>query len=232
VIVLAFDTCLGAVSAALLSAEPAGMRLLAHAYEERQTGHAERLFPMIEAALSEAGLAFADVRRVAVTLGPGTFTGVRTGVAAARGLVLASGCEVVGVTSLEAIARGAAVREAATQASVPLVVAVDARRGQAYVQRFQAGDRAPVGPPELLGYDDVAAALPAGGVVAVGSGAASLAQIAGARGIAVTIAAGRIEPDARDVAELGVVLAPLTVLKPLYIRPPDAKPPVTRDLRA
>lgn len=231
-IVLAFDTCLGAVSVALAADEPGAVRILAHACEERATGHAERLFPMIAAALTEAGLEFSAVKRVAVTLGPGTFTGVRTGVAAARGLALASGCEVVGATSLEVIARGAVSRLPDADAMRPVVVAVDARRGQAYVQSFAPGDRAPLGPPELLDIADAAERMPDVDVVAVGSAAPMLAQAASAKGHHVRVAAERLEPDARDLAHLAFTLQPLSVVKPLYIRPPDAKPPALRDLRA
>lgn len=231
-IVLAFDTCLGAISVALAAEEAGTARLLAHAYEERQTGHAERLFPLIAATLAEAGLEFAAVTRVAVTVGPGTFTGVRTGVAAARGLALASGCEVVGATSLEVMARGAISLIPPAQRSKPLVVAVDARRGQSYVQTFRPGDRAPIGPPELLDLADAAAALPTGGVTVVGSAAALLEQAALGIGRDVRVAPGHLEPDARDLVQLAIGLPPLSPVKPLYIRPPDAKPPVTRDLRA
>ena len=89
--VLAFDTCLGAVSVAVRWQGPGGDWLTRHAHEARERGHAERLMPMIAEVMEDAGLAFSDLDRIAVTVGPGTFTGVRVGVAAARGLALASG---------------------------------------------------------------------------------------------------------------------------------------------
>ena len=105
--ILAFDTCLDGVSVAVARADPAGTRVLWEASERRRVGHAERLMPMIIAALAGAGVGFADLGRIAATCGPGSFTGVRTGIAAARALALAIGCPAVGVGCLAAIACGA-----------------------------------------------------------------------------------------------------------------------------
>ncbi len=102
---LAFDTCLGAVSAAVAWTDVDGRARLEGRFEPCRAGHAERLLPMIEAVLGAAGLAAVGIDRVAVTLGPGTFTGVRTGIAAARAIALVSGATVVGATSLAVIAR-------------------------------------------------------------------------------------------------------------------------------
>ena len=84
-----------------------GEWLLREAYEPRATGHAERLFPMIAEVMDGAGLAFSAIDRIAVTLGPGTFTGVRVGIAAARALALATGKPVVAMTSLAVMAHRA-----------------------------------------------------------------------------------------------------------------------------
>src|SRR5262245_21656154 len=102
--ILAFDTCFDAVSVAVAHGQAAGARMLAEASELRRSGHAERLLPMIAAAMHQAGIGFQDLDRIAVTQGPGTFTGVRTGIATARALALASGCPAVGVGTLSAIA--------------------------------------------------------------------------------------------------------------------------------
>ena len=99
-------------------------------------GHAERLFPLIEEVLVEAKLRADQVDRIAVTLGPGTFTGVRVGVAAARALSLGLRKPVVGITSLAAMAHRASQLLKPEHASWPLVVAVDARRGMIYLQCF------------------------------------------------------------------------------------------------
>ena len=133
--VLAFDTCLGAVSAAVRWKGASGEWQVASRFEARAGGHAERLMPMIAEVMEEAGLAFADLGRIAVTVGPGTFTGVRGGVAAARGLALASGLPVVTATSLAVMAHGAREQLQGRDADL-LAVAVDARRGMVYLEIF------------------------------------------------------------------------------------------------
>ena len=87
--VLAIDTCLGAVSVAVRWRDAGGEWRMRDAYEARTAGHAERLMPMTKEVMGAAGLAFSDLQHIAVTVGPGSFTGVRAGVAAARGLALA-----------------------------------------------------------------------------------------------------------------------------------------------
>src|SRR5258705_6584324 len=102
--ILAFDTCLGAVSAAVRWRSAKGEWLLREAYEPCVTGHAERLFPLVAHVMQGAALPFSAIDRIAVTVGPGTFTGVRAGVAAARAFALATGKPVVGMTSLAVMA--------------------------------------------------------------------------------------------------------------------------------
>src|SRR5262247_2618714 len=132
--VLAFDTCFGAVSVAARWQAAGGEWQLRDVYETRSTGHAERLFPMIAEVMDGADLAFADIDRIAVTLGPGTFTGVRVGISAARALALATGKPVDGVTSLAAMALHTEELLNEPLGSRRLVVAVDARRGMLFVQ--------------------------------------------------------------------------------------------------
>ncbi len=121
-IILAFDTSAAHCAAALLLGDRVILRL-----EEMQKGQAERLFPMLEEMLTEAGVAWRDLAAIAVGTGPGNFTGVRISVAAARGLALALAVPAIGVTRLEAMAYGAAR---------PVSVVEDARRGEVYVQSF------------------------------------------------------------------------------------------------
>src|SRR5690606_4397524 len=112
--ILAFDTCFGACSAAMLwhDATPsgeggaAGSRIVWR-YEEMATGHAERLIPMIDEVLRESGQSLKTLDAIAVTEGPGTFTGIRVGVAAARGLALATALPIRATTSLHVIAHRA-----------------------------------------------------------------------------------------------------------------------------
>ncbi len=124
-ILLAFDTSAAHCAAALLL--PDGRCLIRD--EAMQKGQAERLIPLLEELLSEAGLAWADLAGLVVGTGPGNFTGVRIAVSAARGLALGLNIPAIGVTRLEALAYGL---------PRPITVAEDARRGEAYVQRFSA----------------------------------------------------------------------------------------------
>lgn len=217
--ILAFDTALEACSAAVLSVEGAA-RKLAHAYEPRLRGHAEALLPMIEQVMGEAGLAYGDLDRIAVTIGPGTFTGTRIGVATARGLALAIPAPLVGETTLAVMAQSAVMQGLRT----PLAVAVDARRGQIYFQLFESAGGAS-GAPAVLPPDEAVGQLPPAPVTAVGSGAALIAEAAARRGLQVVVALPDLQPDAAALAELALTREPDgRPVAPLYLRPPDAKP--------
>jgi tRNA threonylcarbamoyladenosine biosynthesis protein TsaB len=211
-IVLGLDTCLSSCSVAVLDGE----RVLASAREVMARGHQERLAPMAQQVMAEAGLAFGKLDRIAVTVGPGSFTGLRVGIAFAKGLALALDLPTVGVGTLEALAA-----EALQEFGGLVFPAIDARRGQLYLQAFEDG-RALMAPDALTA--EVAAArlaeLSQGRpFTLVGSGAALLADFA--PNAAVIPAEGA---DARHVARLAAARAP-GPLKPLYLRAPDAKLP-------
>ena len=220
--VLAFDTCLGAISVAIGRAGADGRLTVSEAYEEIATGHAERLVPLVGQEMARAGLGFADLDRIAVTLGPGTFTGVRTGIAAARAFRLAAGTEVVGLTSLAVIAHRIFTASPTGGDDRPLLIALDARRGRLYVQLFGSSALDPL--TEAL---EVTAgeAVALGGVRPTrlaGSGARAIGEAAG--GGSMEVVAQRGEPHAADLAALAPQLTPLRDIAPLYIRAPDAKP--------
>jgi tRNA threonylcarbamoyladenosine biosynthesis protein TsaB len=221
--VLAFDTCLGAVSVAVRGRTAPGELLAHHAFELRDRGQAERLLPMTAEVMDAAGLAFRDLHRIAVTVGPGSFTGVRVGVAAARALALASGVAVVGATSLEVMACQAFELLSASRRQRPIVVAADARRGMVYLQRFEAPHGAS-GQPRLLALEDVGPQVGRQSVIAVGSGALAVAAAVGAAGGDAEAALPDLQPDARALAVLAPDLAPADRLRPVYLRLPDAKP--------
>ena len=123
--ILAVDTALGACSVALLEDD----RLIAHIFEPMERGHAERLAPMVDEAMKQAGVEFAALNRLAVTVGPGTFTGQRVGLAFMRGLRLALHIPLTGVTTLEAMAMAAMA-----ETGLPKAAAIhDARRAEAYL---------------------------------------------------------------------------------------------------
>ncbi len=225
-ILLAFDTAQGALSAAVRDEEGT----LAAMFEERTRGHAEALMPMLETVLAEAALGFADLDALAVTVGPGTFTGLRVGLAAARGLALALDIPLVGVTTLEAVAAPVVMDEDETAVAV-----FDARRDEVYMQVFGKG-LVPLTPPLLAGLEEAKSRLPRAPLVLVGTGAALLAGRLDAPGTAYRLAAARAQPDANEVAALACVRlaaggpeAFRVPPAPLYIRAPDAKLPGGRD---
>jgi tRNA threonylcarbamoyladenosine biosynthesis protein TsaB len=222
--VLAFDTCLGAISVAVRWRGPGGDWLIRNAQEARERGHAERLMPMIAEVMGEAGLPFSDLHRIAVTVGPGTFTGVRVGVAAARALALASGIVLVGATTLAVMAQQAEqLLGPARRGERLLAVAVDARRGSVYLQLFPAAPDGAV-QPLLLDVSDAARRIGPRPVVVVGSGGELIADAMRAAGGQVEAALASLQPDARTLASLAADLTPATPLRPLYLRPPDVKP--------
>lgn len=180
-------------------------------------GHAEKLMPMIAEAMAEASMRFEDLDRIAVTIGPGSFTGLRVGIAAARGLALVVGCPLVGVGTLDAIAERA--RELA--GSVPVVAVLDARRDEVYAQLFNAQGE-PMTDPEVGPAARFAGLLNTPTALA-GSGATAIAVSAGMD--SGLVAHTDPAPDIGAVARLGQASRIAgTVPRPLYLRPPDAKP--------
>ena len=125
-ITLAIDTAAPRLQLAVLRAD-GGTDV---SVDDIATGHAEILFDRLAALLARNGLGHADVERIAVTTGPGSFTGLRIGLSAARGLGLARKLPVLGIPSLFALSLGVAAG--------PVTVLLDARRGEAYFQAFSA----------------------------------------------------------------------------------------------
>lgn len=217
--ILAVDTALGACSAAIL----ADGRVLAQRAVPMLRGHAEALAPMVEAVMREAGLGFADIDRLGVTTGPGTFTGQRVGLAFMRGLRLALKIPLVGVTTLEAMAAAAAAETGVGD----VAVLHEARRGEVYAALFDAHQTIlPVQVAEfatmMMQIDSRAAA--ARPLVLAGTGAEAAAAYFAQRGRTVLVSTIR-QPDARFVAELAARSpAPAdTHARPLYLRAPDAR---------
>lgn len=214
---LAIDTALANCSAAVLD-DTDGVDRLVVASEEIGRGHAERLMDMIAEALAEAELGFAELDRLVVTVGPGSFTGVRVGLATARGLGLVLKKPVVGITTLAALAEDGRV----ANTDMPVAAVIDAKRGEIYGQVFK-GDEA-LCPPVAEEVEAFVARLP-DEVALIGSGAALVADAARAAGRTVTILAEPVAPSAAAIARLGrQAPAPANPPSPLYLRPPDAKP--------
>lgn len=215
--VLAIDTALGACSACLWQAgEP---EPLAAESIPMERGHAEALLPMIDRLCAEEG-AFAKLDRVAVTVGPGSYTGLRVGISAARGIGLAAGIPVVGVATLSAFI---APLMASGQRGL-YAAAIDAKHGHLSIQAIAPGGRTII-PPSLMGYREAVRLLGSGPLILTGSAAPMLAAEARAQGIEAFVSDATLAPDIAWVARLGALADPAQALpKPLYLRDPDAKP--------
>src|SRR5579871_6585903 len=150
-LILAIDTALDACAAAVLDTGPG--RLIAQASQAMKRGHAEALMPLIAQVMKDAGLPFAALDRVAVTTGPGSFTGLRVGLSAARGIALAAGKPVVGVTTLAAYAAPIVSQDGAR----PIISAVDARHDHVYFQ-VVAGNGGPMISPRVAPIEEALAA--------------------------------------------------------------------------
>jgi tRNA threonylcarbamoyladenosine biosynthesis protein TsaB len=228
--ILAFDTCFAAVSVSVRWQDAAGAWQQRDAYEEMVAGQAERLMPMIAEVMQASGLSFANIDRIAVTHGPGSFTGVRVGVAAARALALAIDKPIVTTTSLSVMALRATGEMAVTCPYDMLLVAVDARRGGLYVQAFTP-DASPLEEARLGTPEEAAHLIGGRSACAVGSGATLVAEAAARLGISPVVASlTTLQPRAKELALVAQDLAPVAELKPLYLRPADAKPPANAGL--
>jgi tRNA threonylcarbamoyladenosine biosynthesis protein TsaB len=241
VILLAIDSAGESCSAALWDpGRPVPEELLAFRSCEPARGQAERLIELVEAVLADAGLGYDALGALAVGHGPGSFTGLRSAVAAARGLALAAGLGVVAVSSLEALAAGLRADPADGVARGEVLAALDARRGEVYAQRF-GRDLRPLpgarGEPRTLPPQDAAAWVAgAGPLRLVGSGA-PLVQPHLPAGFPAVIET--VPADARLVAQCaarrlaeGERPVPGFAVRPLYLRAPDARPPAPRLARA
>lgn len=216
-LVLAIESATARVGCAIGSAEG----VLASAHSSRGRRHGESLAPQIRFVTDQAGVALQDLEIVAVDVGPGLYTGLRVGIATGRAMAHMLGVPMVAVTSLEAIAAGAALVG-------PFAVAVDARRGEVFTATFTGcgSDPGPVGPPAIADPAELAAELAADGIhTVIGDGALAYASVFSDGGVAV----GGVEhawphPDA--VLHLATSRADSAgaaeLLQPLYLRRPDA----------
>ena len=215
--ILAFDCATGHLSVAV----SVDGRVAARHDEPAARGQGERLLPAIAATLAAAGLVFGALDRIAVTVGPGHFTGLRVGLAAARGFRVATGLPVIGVTTLEALAHGTAPADRAGRA---VLAAVDSKRAEPYFQLFDAA-LAPLGPPVATTPEDFAAAFALPSVVLAGDDAVRAALTA--RGVDVRPTAVR-HPDAAIVASLAATRDVGEALTPFYLHPAAVTPPAVR----
>ncbi len=209
--ILSFDTAMAACSAAVVDTDRA--LPLADAFQAMERGHAEALAPMVAGVIRASGLDFSQIDRIAVTTGPGTFTGVRIGLSFARGLGLARGIPVIGIDSLSAIA-------ANEMADGHLLVVCDARNGDVYAASFDPARKLIAG-PRITTPASAVADVPAHSLV-IGTAARAVLAESGRSDLGVS-SAGDV-PVAAQFAHLAARAIPVGMPAPLYLRAPDAKP--------
>lgn len=207
--ILAFDTALGACSVGLWTQD----RIIAHESVVMVQGHAEALMPMIERVMALGHKTYADLDRIAVTVGPGSFTGLRVGIATARGLAMAAQKPAIGVTTTSALASALSNPEKQT-----IIAAIDSKRGDVFAQAFHAHGHA-LGGIVNIGYDRLQDWCPDGPLTITGDAAARACEHLGPRAKA---AATSSICDIAVVARLAAAqeIDPHGPI-PVYARPPD-----------
>lgn len=212
---LAIDTATSFCSACLFDGEANAVG--AQIERDIGRGHAEELAGVIETVMREAGAGFTEVGRIAVAIGPGSFSGIRVGVATARGFGVALSVPVVGVTTLEALAADAR----SIKPGVPVMVAVKGGRGQFFMQPFGA-DGIPASEPFAVAEESAADRTPSDTGLLVGNAASELAAQLAEAGHTVPTEMDRPTGAIATVARLAANAVHLPA--PLYLRDADAKP--------
>jgi tRNA threonylcarbamoyladenosine biosynthesis protein TsaB len=216
--VLAIDTALAACSAAIF--DSARAEVLSSESLAMTRGHAEALIPLIARVMDQAKIEFADLDRIAVTVGPGSFTGLRVGISAARGISLAAGKPAYGVTTLAAYA----APPLASDDTVPVAAVIDARHDHVYLQVFGRSGRTLVA-PRIASVTEAIRSAAAAPARIVGSAAKLLAAAWPASEAAPKLIDEQPAPDIVWIARLGVTAVEgQGSPKPLYLRTPDAQP--------
>lgn len=217
-LILAIDTALDACAAAVLDTERS--QLIANESQAMKRGHAEALMPLIARVMKESGLSFPELDRIAATTGPGSFTGLRVGLSAARGIALAAGKPAVGVTTLAAYA-APIVSESGQH---PVISAIDARHDHVYFQAV-GGNGSPLIRPKLASIAEALDASRLGAPHLVGNAAKILADRWPKDAPPPVTVDAQPAPDIAWVAWLGAAVSPDTApARPYYLRAPDAKP--------
>jgi len=218
-LILAIDTALDACAAAVLDTDVG--ELIATESQVMKRGHAEALMPLIGRVMKDSGVAFASLDRIAVTTGPGSFTGLRVGLSAARGIALAANKPVVGLTTLSAYA-APVVSE---NADHPVISAIDARHDHVYFQVVSGSGESLI-PPRVAPIEEALGASRFGAPHLVGNAAMMLGQRWPSQAPPPFKVDERPAPDIAWVAWLGAAASPNTAqARPFYLRAPDAKIP-------
>jgi len=214
---LAMDTATNACSAALWE----DGKILARRFEPMSRGQAERLVPLVEEVLEEAETDWGGLDALAVTIGPGAFTGLRIGLSTARGFALAAGKPLIGVTTLDAVAHSVPESEREDR---NVLVALDAKRADVYAQLFDPSLK-PISEPVAILPEKLPSLTGDAPLILAGDYAEAVKSVFGDQ---ATVATGDGLPDAAVVADLAAAKGiPKDAMPPapLYIRPPDATVP-------
>lgn len=220
-LVLAIDTALEASSAAILDTDREA--IVARESLPMARGHAEALMPLVARVLAQAGIDPLSLERFIATTGPGSFTGLRVGLSAARGMALAGGKPVIGVTTLAAYA----APHVALAEEPPVIAAIDARHRHLYFQAVSGNGRVLI-PPRIAPVEEVLKAARFGAPRLCGNAADLLAAQWPRDPAGPPVAVDqRSAPEIEWVAWLGAAVSnpARAPARPLYLRPPDAQPP-------
>src|ERR1700704_4713066 len=217
--VLAIDTALEACPPAVCDSDRGGITASESVAMAR--GHAEAVMPLLARVMDLAEIEFANLDRIAVTTGPGSFTGLRVGISAARGIALAAGKPAIGLSTLASLA----APYIAEDDSMTVVAAIDARHEHVYLQAFGPAARTLV-PPRIAPLREALRAAMTGPTRIVGSGADLIVALWPKTEPPPALVDPRGAPDIDWVARLGAAAADGDgAPKPLYLRAPDAQPP-------
>ncbi|MCE3233103.1 MAG: tsaB [Rickettsiaceae bacterium] len=219
--ILAIDTTHGESSLALW----ADSILVQTITDKEENKQAEHLVPLIEDILKQAGFSYKDLSAVAVNIGPGSFTGVRIGMAAANGIKLACNVPLIAVTSFESVAHLITTKK-------DILVVLDAHRGQVYCQRFDS-DKAPVTEPALVTYDEIYNHALKSDFILIGDGAELVKGVLTSRGLNFILENPLAVSESASIAKIAAEKFKKHEysygIQPLYIRLPDAKTSVKKE---
>ncbi len=215
--ILAIDTALGACAACVMelgATEPLALEQIG-----LERGHAEALMPLIQRVMARVEGGFESLDRIAVTVGPGSFTGLRVGISAARAIGLAAGKPVVGVSTLAALCAPLLGREAGRV----VAAAIDCRHGHVFFQGLWPSGGV-LGPPQRLPLREAVRLVAGAPLSLAGSGAALVAQEAWSLGLDAVVVNAADAPEIGWVARLGMLADPETAPpRPLYLKAAEAR---------
>jgi tRNA threonylcarbamoyladenosine biosynthesis protein TsaB len=218
-LILAIDTALDACAAAVVDTRNA--KVIAQESQAMKRGHAEALMPLIARVMKEAAVGFDALGRIAATTGPGSFTGLRVGLSAARGIALAAGKPAVGVTTLTAYAAPVVTEHG----EHPIIAAIDARHDHVYLQ-VVSGNGGSLVTPRVAPIEEALAASRFGAPHLVGNAANIIAERWPKDAPPPFKVEAQPAPDIVWVAWLAAAVDPAVATpRPFYLRAPDAKPP-------